>query len=75
MRHDGVLVSHEVGEAKALAKATGRAGRCATPPCATPFAHACEEQSAQPLLQSFETFVQHVLLRRLILVHLYATQN
>jgi hypothetical protein len=27
------------------------------------FAHACEEGSAQPLLQSFETFVQHVLLR------------
>jgi hypothetical protein len=27
------------------------------------FAHACEEASAQPLLQSFETFVQHVLLR------------
>ena len=46
MRHDGVLVSHEVGEAKALAKATGRAGRCATPPCATPFAHACEGATA-----------------------------
>jgi hypothetical protein len=27
------------------------------------FAHSCEEASAQPLLQSFETFVQHVLLR------------
>jgi hypothetical protein len=27
------------------------------------FAHACEEASAEPLLQSFETFVQHVLLR------------
>jgi hypothetical protein len=27
------------------------------------FAHTCEEASAQPLLQSFETFVQHVLLR------------
>jgi hypothetical protein len=27
------------------------------------FAHTCEEASAQPLLQSFETFVQHILLR------------
>ena len=27
------------------------------------FAHSCEEASAAPLLQSFETFVQHVLLR------------
>ncbi len=27
------------------------------------FAHACEESSAQPLLQSFETFMQHLLLR------------
>ena len=27
------------------------------------FAHACDEHSAQPLLHSFDTFVQHVLLR------------